>query len=179
MEISKTANPENIVLEENDDCNALVNFFGKSVDGATINEIAKNIMTRRYNSGDFLINEGEPGEEMYIIQSGSAEVSIKKDGVVNVLDRNDYFGELALLSEEPRIASVKALEPMEVFVIDSEIFGQLVAKFPAVTKLLLDRLYARKKEDFILIGKKNEMLEESIHMRKITARFFSMALFIL
>jgi len=170
---------DNIVSEENYDSNALENFFGQNIDESTINDITKNIITRNYDRGDFLVREGEAGEEMFIIQSGSAEVLINKDGAINVLNRNDYFGELALLSDEPRKASVVALEPMAVFVINSEIFGQLIAKFPAITKLLMDRLYARQKEDFILIGKKNEMLEESIHMRKITTRFFSMALLIL
>jgi membrane protease YdiL (CAAX protease family) len=179
MEYNNAANPVNIGLEEKSNYDTLVNFFGKNIDESVIKDIAEKIITRRYNSGEFLVREGEPGEEMFIIRDGSAEVSVKKDGVVNLLSQNDYFGELALFSNEPRKASVKALEPMDVFIINSEIFGQLIAKFPAITKLFMDRLYMRQKKDFILINKKNEMLEESIHMRKITATFFSMALLIL
>jgi hypothetical protein len=59
----------------------------------------------------FRCRQGDPGDEMYIIQSGAVEVSSRRDGhkvVLTILEREDFFGEMSLIAGVPRSASAKA-----------------------------------------------------------------------
>ena len=65
-----------------------------------------------YERGAVVFRQGEPGDTMYIIQSGAVEVSQFQDGrevVLGLLERGDFFGEMALLDDRPRSATVTAI----------------------------------------------------------------------
>jgi CRP-like cAMP-binding protein len=67
-----------------------------------------------FSEGDVVFRQGEPGDVMYIIHEGALAVIREKDGtgtVVAKLNTGDMVGEMALVDEEPRAATVKALEP--------------------------------------------------------------------
>jgi CRP/FNR family transcriptional regulator, cyclic AMP receptor protein len=64
-----------------------------------------------YEKGELIFRQGDPGDEMYIIQSGAVEVSSRRDGhkvVLTILEKEDFFGEMSLIAGEPRSASAKA-----------------------------------------------------------------------
>ena len=73
-------------------------------------KIADALDTRKYPPGATIIREGDPGEAFFILESGEAEVykSDSGDNVVKRYVKGDYFGELALLDDKPRAASVVA-----------------------------------------------------------------------
>jgi cAMP-dependent protein kinase regulator len=76
--------------------------------------------------GDELVTQGEPGDRFYVIESGRAE--IVKDGVVlGAVSKGMYFGEVALLRDVPRTATVVASTPMRLFALDREGFELVVA----------------------------------------------------
>ena len=58
-------------------------------------------------AGDYVFYEGDAGTRMYFMKRGAAEV-IKDEKVVHTLTEGDYFGEMALLTSQPRMADVKA-----------------------------------------------------------------------
>jgi len=73
-----------------------------------------------FEPGDIIIRQGEPGSEFFVILSGEATVSIVNEGEgepehVATLKDGDYFGESALLRNEPRAASIVAQTPLEAF----------------------------------------------------------------
>lgn len=76
--------------------------------------------------GEALVSEGEPGEAFYVIGSGRAEVR-KGTATQAELGPGDHFGEIALLEDIPRTASVIAKSPLRAFRLDREGFDQLVA----------------------------------------------------
>ena len=73
-------------------------------------KIADALDTQKFPPGATIIREGDPGEAFFILESGEAEVykSDSGDSVVKRYVKGDYFGELALLDDKPRAASVVA-----------------------------------------------------------------------
>jgi serine/threonine-protein kinase len=74
--------------------------------------------TRRVPAGRPIVEEGEPGAEAYVIKSGRCEVSTLASGVIRELGPGDVFGELAILAERSRTATIVALDDVELFVVD-------------------------------------------------------------
>ncbi|CAK0909380.1 unnamed protein product, partial [Prorocentrum cordatum] len=81
-----------------------------------------------FKAGSLVIKQGDPGTEFFVIKSGEASVKVTTDGVTKVLATlkpGDYFGESALLRDEPRAASVAAETNLVTFKIGREKFTSL------------------------------------------------------
>ena len=80
--------------------------------------------------GDVVLKEGDPADRFYMIIKGEAEVTHREpDGGEAVLSRfgpGDYFGEIGLLNDAPRQATVIARTPLEVMALDRETFARLM-----------------------------------------------------
>lgn len=90
-------------------------------------KIADALESLTYHPGDIIIKQGDPGDNFYIIESGEAVVV--KHGVqeaVNKLGKGDYFGELALLNDAPRAATVRAITKMKVATLGKDGFQRLL-----------------------------------------------------
>lgn len=92
--------------------------------------------------GTVLMREGERGREFFVLLSGTADVT--KDGVfVRQLIPGDFCGEIALVSRQPRSATVTATTPVEVFVVTEQAFGGLMSQNPVVAAHVLQALGER------------------------------------
>ena len=92
--------------------------------------------------GKVLMRQGENGAEMFVIVSGT--VSVERDGKA-IADRGagDVLGEIALLSEGPRTATVTVTEPCRLFVIGHREFHALMNELPSFRSQVLDGLARR------------------------------------
>ncbi len=81
-----------------------------------LSNVAEKMTKRHYVAGETIIREGERGEEFFLISDGTVEV-IRGDREVANLGQGEFFGEVALLSGEPRNATVVATEPLETYVL--------------------------------------------------------------
>ena len=104
---------------------------------------------KHFSKGTVLFNEGDEGEEMYIIRSG--KVAIKKrvahgEIVVAVLEKGDFFGEMAMLEHIPRTAGAEVVEDGDLIVIGSDIFGDMVKSNPEIGVRMLRRYSRRLRE---------------------------------
>jgi len=103
----------------------------------------------RYRKGDFVFRQDEEGDEMYIVQSGSVAIKKKVGGMrttVTVLEKGDFFGEMALLERIPRTAGAELLEDGELIVIGSEIFGDMIKSNPEIAVRMLRKYSLRLRE---------------------------------
>ena len=95
-----------------------------------LEHVAKLVRGRSLKAGELLFREGDPGDKFYILQSGSIEILKEKAGAeadrLAVKKAGDAFGEMALLTEAPRSATVRALEPTNLLVVSREQFEQLL-----------------------------------------------------
>lgn len=99
-----------------------------------------------YSDGDVLCRQGDEGDAAFVIIEGTAEVSIETDkGPLRVatLGDHDLVGEIALLCDVPRTATVTASGPLEALRITKELFYQLIAEFPEIAVEIMRELAHR------------------------------------
>lgn len=108
----------------------------------------RGVSEERYDRGDVIFREGDPGDRMYAVMDGEVEVFHEEaDGrvlVVATLGRGQYFGEMALLSHAPRVASVRALGEVRVAVLGREDFETLYAYLPDFHRSIERMLWGRR-----------------------------------
>ena len=97
------------------------------------------------SKGRELIREGQPGREFFIVVEGEAEVR-RGDQVLAVRGPGTFFGEMALLFDQPRNASVLARTDMMVEVIERRDFRRLLDEFPDLYAPLLEATAQRLAE---------------------------------
>jgi CRP/FNR family cyclic AMP-dependent transcriptional regulator len=108
-------------------------------DLAEIAGIADEIDLRE---GKDLTREGGPGREFFILIDGDADVK-KGSRRVNRLGPGDFFGEIALVAQRPRTATVTATSPIRALVITDRSFRMLLEHQPAIQGKVMSALAAR------------------------------------
>ena len=106
-----------------------------------------------FKEGQLLMRQGEVGNEAYVLMDGRVAVLVDSpqgEIVVAELGENELIGEIAILCDVPRVASVKALSEVKTLLIRKEQFLQLVSQFPQmgieIMRSLADRLSAANQE---------------------------------
>ena len=92
--------------------------------------------------GKELTRQGKPGREFFVLVEGTADV-IKNDRKVSTLKAMDFFGEIALIHQSPRTATVKATSPVRALVITDRNFRRLMAEQPEIQRKVLEALAER------------------------------------
>jgi CRP/FNR family transcriptional regulator, cyclic AMP receptor protein len=93
-------------------------------------------------AGQTLCKEGQVGREFFVIVDGEVEV-IRKGKPVGRRGGDEFFGEIALLEDVPRTATVKAKTPLRLFVLTSRDFRELVRVSPSVERKVMKSLARR------------------------------------
>ncbi|HVL81664.1 MAG TPA: cyclic nucleotide-binding domain-containing protein, partial [Actinomycetota bacterium] len=93
-------------------------------------------------AGTVLTREGSPGREAFVIAEGRASVTLDGRAMAE-LGPGAFFGEMALLDRGPRSATVEALTPMTLFVLDARSFSSLLAETPSVVRKMLQTVAVR------------------------------------
>ncbi len=110
-------------------------------------EIATHARERHFGRGEHVINEGEDGHTFFVVTRGSLSVMAGKANTeVARLARGNYFGEMSLLTGEPRTATVTAHEDSVLLELDREAFGRHFAEHQGLAQKLADVLATRKIE---------------------------------
>jgi NADH dehydrogenase len=101
-----------------------------------------------YRPGDYVFHQGDPGVNFYIIESGEVEIfRSRREGepgeVIAVLGPGDFFGEMALVDNKPRNASVRARTPVEVVVMGKNVFTQISSSLGPLRDLISEAVRER------------------------------------
>ena len=100
------------------------------LDDHVLDKLADAMRIQLFDAGKYVIKEGDKGSRFYIINAGAAKVTKNtKTGEedIGVLNANEFFGERALLSAEPRQANIIATEALECLVLDRDSFKKWLA----------------------------------------------------
>lgn len=112
----------------------------------TLLSVADKMQTPTAATGEVVIRQGDPGELFYLIHAGEVEVVVDEAGgrrSVARLGPGDYFGEAALLRDEPRNASVIARQPSVFYTLEKEDFRGVVDASPSFEEELRRALFGR------------------------------------
>ena len=100
------------------------------------NELARAAEDLVAAPGTVIFRQGDPGEKFYVIRTGRVRV-LREDASmeteISVLQAGEYFGEMALFMNEPRSATVAALEETHLLVLSKGQFQSILKDFPNVT----------------------------------------------
>ena len=92
--------------------------------------------------GKEMTRQGQPGREFFVLLEGTADV--RKNGrKINTLGPGDFFGEIALVSREPRTATVTATSPVRTLVITDRSFRRLLDESPQVKTKVMEAMATR------------------------------------
>ncbi len=109
--------------------------------------LAASSVVRSYPKNTVIINENDHADSLYIIESGGVKVYCSdkngKEFIMNTLGAEDYFGELALLDDDKRSASVRTMEKSNFCIIYKDEFNQVLEQQPNIAKTLIRNLTRR------------------------------------
>jgi len=113
-------------------------------------QLAVGSARRSYPKGRTIVSEGEPSQSMYILLAGRAKVqrsdSEGKEVILAVLGSGEYFGEMSLIDDSPRSASVITLESSEFIAVSKEAFKAMLAQSPDMAMSVMRGLVRRLRE---------------------------------
>lgn len=109
-----------------------------------------NVLFEKYgitvDANKVIFREGEPGDRMYIIQEGNVRISKQIEGkehILAVLSKGDFFGEMALVNQEPRTATVTAGSTVKMLSFNREGFLGMIEKNGKIALNIIDKLCRR------------------------------------
>ena len=106
-------------------------------------QVARWIEEVRAEPGELLIEQGSMPYELFLIESGT--VDVLRDGeLLATLGAGDVVGEIALLAQQRRIASVRASSPVVALALPAEAFGQIAAEMPEFADELRQLMGSRR-----------------------------------
>ncbi len=117
-----------------------------SIDTSRLKLLAFTSERLAFDAGAVLFREGDRGDSAYLILGGKVDVSVASPGgdvVVASIAANNIVGEMALLCEMPRTATVTAAEPLDTLRIKKEQFMQMLRDIPQMTLEIMRELAVR------------------------------------
>ncbi len=127
---------------------------------ATLLALARAARKLHYEHGEQLVREGEPGDSLYVIDSGTVSVSKAEAGAGKVqlatLHEGSFFGEHSLLTGEPRSATVSADASCEVWVLEKGALAPLLVSDPTLAESLSQALAVRDAATLAVLARSKE-----------------------
>ena len=102
-----------------------------------VETVRADLQTMQFDSGDVIVRQGAPADKFFIIVDGEVEVIREDDGqqrTLATLKHGQFFGEMAILRDAPRMATVRAVAPTTVFAMERDAFRGLVGQSIGTTQ---------------------------------------------
>ena len=101
-----------------------------------------------FGRGERVVHQGEPGDSMYLIEDGTAVVSLRDEHgaerEVARLGRGEFFGEMAVLTGDPRTASVSAADDLRLLMVHKDALGEMLVRRPELAQEMAEITAARR-----------------------------------
>ncbi|MDR9403518.1 MAG: cyclic nucleotide-binding domain-containing protein [Halothece sp. Uz-M2-17] len=121
--------------------------------------------TKTFDTGEIIFREGDPSDYTYLIRKGKVEVIREHLGhtvQLNTLGPGELFGELGVIDDQPRSATVKVLEPVRLSVLSNEEVMEMIYENPSNSLMLLRSTYDRLRTMYTEKNKSQAGLETDL-----------------
>lgn len=118
--------------------------FFAGLDRDDLEEILRTAHPVAFQAGQALVERGDPGDAMYIVLSGTAEVDV--GGRFHRIKPGDFLGEMAVMAGKKRMATVKAVEDVEALQVSAGNFQALLLERPRIALTILKSIVERLRE---------------------------------
>jgi CRP/FNR family transcriptional regulator, cyclic AMP receptor protein len=129
----------------------------EDLENSELLRIADRLNAKKYRKNNLVIFEEDEGQTLYIIRSGRVKISringAGEEVILAILGASDFFGELAIIDEGPRSATVTSLDEVELLTINRKDFFELIHDYPSISIALLRMMANRfRKTDAQLVS---------------------------
>jgi uncharacterized membrane protein len=142
------------------------------MDEQEVAEIRALMDEMKFRAGQVIIREGDTGDLFYIVTAGHAHVLIQDAGgqevVLHEINPGGFFGELSMLTNEPRSARVKAVEPLTVLVLERDEFFEFLRKRPSAAIDVLVELGGRLHENDLILRRMVSRNANQVDQERLT-----------
>jgi small-conductance mechanosensitive channel/CRP-like cAMP-binding protein len=148
--------------------------FLQLLDADQTDQLLKDAKLLRFGRGEIVIEQGDHGESMFMLLQGEADVFVSANGSkshVATLKSGDYFGEMSLLTGEPRSATVRATRDCEILEIEKETFAEILHENEALVQKLSELLAKRRMETEGILAANTERANMTAKQREYTEGF--------
>ncbi len=114
-----------------------------------VDELASSCRERPYAAGETILQQGDQGDELFIVQRGEVEVLLDADGdsvEVARLGQGSFFGEMSLMTGQPRMATIRTLTETLVLVVSKKSFAMVLDASPELAEQISDVLVSRREQ---------------------------------
>lgn len=112
-----------------------------------LDSIGTHMAMRVYEKGDVILRQGEVADTLYIIVAGQVKVFMSDEShrevIINTLSAGEFFGEIPLFDQEPRSASVAALERCHIQSLSYPAFQKIIERSPEIARKLMATMATR------------------------------------
>jgi CRP/FNR family transcriptional regulator, cyclic AMP receptor protein len=121
-----------------------------------LEQLAAALRRRRFQSGEVIFVQGDPGTNLYLVESGLVKLCFVDDVtgreiILDLIGEREVFGELALLDGEPRSADAVAVDPTSLLLLARDEFLRILHARPRVATRLIEELSRRLRRDAKLL----------------------------
>lgn len=142
------------------------------LDEATLKALARVAVRRRYDAGQMIFVEGEPCSGLFIVERGRVKIFKLSPGgreqILHIFGAGEGFNDVAVLDGGPNPVNVMALEPTSVLVIDRPSMVDLLERYPALSRAVIENLANRARHLVSLV--------EDLSLRTVVGRLAKLLL---
>ena len=121
--------------------------FFNSLNDEVLGKIAEKVQLEYFPAEHTIFDQNDVGEKMYIIKNGKVQV-IRNEESIKELENNAFIGEMALVSDEPRNATIKAVTDVELLTLNKYDFKMLMETEGSIAEMVSYEVVKRSNEIF-------------------------------
>ncbi len=118
--------------------------FLKGADPDMLSELMNQLATKVFVPEEKVFKFGDPGDALYFIQNGEVEIQTKEGVSIATLKDGAFFGEMALISDKPRMATAMSKSYCDIYVLSKESFEKVIASYPQFKSHIHETMEKRK-----------------------------------
>jgi CRP-like cAMP-binding protein len=111
--------------------------------------MSEGALGKVYRDGEIIVRQGDPGDSMFVIQSGQVQVLDERDGsetLLRVAQEGELLGEMAIFERQTRSATLRALGEAKILTIDKKNFMRRISEDPTIAFRVVETMSQRVRE---------------------------------